>query len=289
MLKSFLAKAFLLLPFITAPALAEPQVWLAQKQQRQFILLGSIHAGQSSFYPLPQVFLDYWAEAKGLIVEANILQPADFSLNRDKPTNETLLNKQEKRQLREVATQTNLPYLSLLHSPPWLAAMQLQNAMATQAGLSAEQGIDITLLLRAEAENKAIFELESLQQQLAMMESLPDHGQSLLRTTLFDWQEMQTQLNCMLSAWQHGDHHQMQQLLEDSRYSDPTHHLLIDQRNDDWTAQLSESPAYKQGSFLVVVGAMHLIGPSGVPSLLRQKGFIVTQLSQSQSSACAPN
>ncbi|MEJ2762815.1 TraB/GumN family protein [Photobacterium sp. MCCC 1A19761] len=289
MLKSLFTKALLFLPFIAAPALAEPQVWLAQKQQRQFILLGSIHAGKSALYPLPQVFWDHWPAANGLIVEADILKPADVSLNRALPTNETLLSKQEKRQLRDIAEQTRLPYLSLLHSPPWLAAIQLQNVMATQAGLSAEQGIDITLLHRAKADNKPIFELESLQQQLAMMENLPDHGQSLLRTTLYDWQDMQSQLQCMLSAWQHGDHHQMQQLLEDSRYSDTTNHLLIDQRNHDWTAQLSESPAYQQGSFLVVVGAMHLIGPSGVPSLLEQRGFRITQLSQSQPSQCASN
>ena len=65
--------------------------------------------------------------------------------------------------------------------------------------------------------------------------------------------------------------------------------LLIDQRNHDWVTQLSESSVYKQGSFLVVVGAMHLIGPTGVPALLQQKGFRVTQLSQSKSSTCAPN
>ena len=129
MFKSLLSKALLLVPFVTSPVTAEPMVWLAKDPQRQFVLLGSIHAGEQDLYPLPQAFLDYWPKANGLVVEANILEPSAAEIDRNVPTNASRLNSEDKEKLATIAKQAGLPYLSLLHSPPWLAALNLQMAM----------------------------------------------------------------------------------------------------------------------------------------------------------------
>ncbi|MGF1703642.1 TraB/GumN family protein [Photobacterium makurazakiensis] len=275
-----------LLPFIATSAYSAPMVWLAKDSQREFVFLGSIHAGNETLYPLPSPFLDHWKDADALVVEANILKPANTALNPNQPTTTQLLDHAEKEKLAQVTKQTHQSYPSLLNSPPWLAAIQLQMDMAQQVGLTPEQGIDITLLQRANEEKRPILELESIQQQIEMMESFDDHGKDLLMTTVNDWDEMQTQLNCLVDAWKAGDHQQLLSLFEDSQYSDDTDDTLIFERNHNWASQLSTSPLYQQGRFIVVVGALHLFGEQGVPALLEQQGFEVSLLTQGERSNC---
>ena len=286
MFKSLLSKALLLLPFVANSALAEPMVWLAKDSQRQFVLLGSIHVGEQDFYPLPQVFLDYWPQADGLVVEANILQPSDVTIDRNIPTNANRLNNQDKDVLADIAKEVGLPYQSLIHSPPWLAAINLQMAMASQAGLDQKQGIDVVLLQRAQKQKLPILELESIKQQLALMENLPDHGEDILLSTIRDWNKMKSQLSCLISAWKAGDHQHLLSLFEDSQYSEITDEKIIFERNRNWAQQLTHKASYQQGTYLVVVGALHLFGEQGLPALLEKQGFTVKQLTEGQNSEC---
>ncbi|GAL08099.1 hypothetical protein JCM19237_153 [Photobacterium aphoticum] len=158
--------------------------------------------------------------------------------------------------------------------------------MATQAGLSADNGIDITLLKRAKAENLPVRELESLTQQIELLEGLEDHGKDLLLSTVDDWQALSEQLNCLLSAWKAGDQQQLLKLVDDSQYNAHTDDVLINNRNRDWADQFVHAPAYQQGHFVVVVGAMHLFGQQGVPALLQAEGFKVSLLTQGHSVQC---
>ncbi|WP_299021446.1 TraB/GumN family protein [uncultured Photobacterium sp.] len=286
MFKSLLSKALFILPFVAGSALAEPMVWLAKDAQRQFVLLGSIHAGEPDFYPLPQAFLDYWPKADGLIVEANVLQPVDITLDNTIPASDALLNPRDKESLAKIAKQTGLPYLPLIQSPPWLTAINLQMAMVSTAGLSPDKGIDIVLLKRAQQQNLPIHELEGVRKQLSLMEKLPDHGEDILLTTIRDWDTMQSQLSCLISAWKAGDRQRLHSLFEDSQYTEATDEKLIFERNRNWAQQLTHKQNYRQGTYLVVVGALHLFGEQGLPSLLAKQGMKVTQLTKGQQANC---
>lgn len=286
MLKSLLTKALLFLPFMVPYASAEPLIWQAKDDQRQFIFLGSIHAGNTELYPLPSVFLSHWQQADALVVEANILKPSRAKLNPDIPSTESLLSDTEKHALTATARRAGIPPYSLLQSPPWLSAITLQMHMARQAELDPEQGIDITLLRRADAQKLPILELESIAQQIHLMEQLPDHGKNLLMATVTGWGEMEAQLTCLLAAWKAGDQQQLLTLFHDSQYSDHTDDALINNRNHNWAKQLTTAPEYQQGTFMVVVGAMHLLGKQGVPALLAQQGFDVKPLTQGKKIRC---
>ena len=286
MLKSLFTRAALLLPFITTSVAAEPLVWQAQDAHRQFIILGSIHAGDDSFYPLPAAFSSHWESADALVVEANILKPSSAQLNPAVATTDEMLTDTEKQSLAATAKQAGLSSTPLLSSPPWLAAISLQMKMAEQAGLSPNRGVDITLLKRAQASQLPILELESIEKQLRLMEQLDDHGKNLLMTTVDEWDEMNDQLACLISAWQAGDKAQLDTLVNESQYNDDTDAALIVDRNHDWVTKLIEDPAYQRGKFLIVVGAMHLLGEEGLPELLKQKGFSIKQLSQSKQASC---
>lgn len=286
MLKSLFTRTALLLPFITTCVVAEPLVWQAENANRQFIILGSIHAGDENFYPLPTAFTAHWNSADALVVEANILKPSSAQLNPAIATTAQMLTDSEKQSLATTAKLAGLSSSPLLSSPPWLAAISLQMKMAEQAGLSPDRGIDITLLKRAQAKQMPILELESIEQQLRLMEQLDDHGKDLLMTTVNEWEEMTNQLSCLISAWQAGDQQQLATLFDDSQYTDKTDAALINDRNHDWAKQLTNDPTYQRGKFLIVVGAMHLLGEEGLPALLKQQGFSIKQLSQSEQVSC---
>jgi uncharacterized protein len=50
---------------------------------------------------------------------------------------------------------------------------------------------------------------------------------------------------------------------------------LIIERNARWARLLARVARNQPGVTVVVVGAGHLVGPAGVPSLLRARGFRV--------------
>lgn len=287
MLKALVTRAALLLPFITTSVVAEPLVWQAQDAQREFIILGSIHAGEDDFYPLPNAFTSHWDSADALVVEANILKPSSAQLNPAVATTTEMLTETEKQSLAAIAKLAGLSSSPLLSSPPWLAAISLQMKMAEQAGLSPNRGVDITLLKRAQASQLPILELESVEKQLRLMEQLDDHGKNLLMVTVNEWDKMTNQLTCLISAWQAGDQTQLDSLFDESQYNDDTDAALIVDRNRDWATKLIEDPAFQRGKFLIVVGAMHLFGEEGLPELLKQKGFSINQLSQSKQVSCS--
>jgi len=58
--------------------------------------------------------------------------------------------------------------------------------------------------------------------------------------------------------------------------SDPeTKKRLVDERNQAWVAPIAHMLDSESGTFMVTVGALHMVGPEGVPALLRAKGYKV--------------
>jgi uncharacterized protein YbaP (TraB family) len=79
----------------------------------------------------------------------------------------------------------------------------------------------------------------------------------------------------MVDAWGAGDAKSVGRLMNKSLDTEPgARKLLIDDRNHNWIKILDEVLA-KPGVVFVTVGTGHLVGPGGVPALLRKQGYIV--------------
>ncbi|MEZ8097162.1 TraB/GumN family protein [Photobacterium swingsii] len=286
MLKSFISKLFIVLPFLASSAFAEPMVWHATDGHRQFTILGSIHVGTQDMYPLPEIFLNHWQAADGLIVEANILDTKMPSFTFNPPLTHALLNESDAQKLNQIAKQLKLAPNDLAYAPPWYSVMSIQLALAYNLGLQTELGVDYILLERAANQSMPIHQLESVAKQLDMMKKLPNNGLDMLLETIHDWDEVDDQLDCLIAAWQDGDKEKLDRLFIASSYSDETDFMLIDQRNTNWVEQLSDMKKYPAGNYMLVVGAFHLIGKQGLPNLLKEKGFSVQLLTQTEKSQC---
>jgi uncharacterized protein YbaP (TraB family) len=57
------------------------------------------------------------------------------------------------------------------------------------------------------------------------------------------------------------------------------HEVIVVKRNKNWTNKIQEL-LNDRDDYLIIVGALHLIGEEGVPHLLSQRGHQVIQLHQ---------
>jgi uncharacterized protein YbaP (TraB family) len=91
---------------------------------------------------------------------------------------------------------------------------------------------------------------------------------------------MQGMMDAMIEAWRNGD----VQFLEDNLLADMANYPELNQvvvvdRNLAWTRDI-EALLDDSDDYLIIVGALHLVGANGVPELLKARGHDVIQLSQ---------
>jgi uncharacterized protein YbaP (TraB family) len=249
--------------------------------------MGSVHALTPDFYPLYEEFDQAFEEADTLVVEVNILTipERDVSIKfqqigtyksgtlRENLSPETL------DLLIEYLDDTDQQLNTYNSLRPWFVSLQIGMQLLGVAGYDPALGIDQHYLRKAES-TKEILELESFDEQMHMLSSDPPEIQDLsLRASLHEVDRTSSDLARLVSAWQQGNVEEIYRIATRSVRGYPELevqlHRLIDARNPgmvDKIRQYLERP----GTYLVIVGALHLGGKNGIINLLRQD-FEVTQ------------
>src|SRR5205809_3601206 len=97
----------------------------------------------------------------------------------------------------------------------------------------------------------------------------------LLTETMKQLETEKSSLTKLLDAWKNGDAPTLERIMLADLKSDPAlYRRLLVERNRNWLPQIDELFSRK-GHVLVVVGAAHLVGPDGLLSMLRAKGYSV--------------
>jgi uncharacterized protein YbaP (TraB family) len=130
----------------------------------------------------------------------------------------------------------------------------------------------------AVADGKPITGLETPAQQFAILGglSLQDQKRFLLMT-LEESEQDDARLDALLDAWRRGDAAALARTLSDEFEDFPQlYRPLTEDRNRAWAAELKDL-LDDRDDYLVVVGALHLVGRNSVVDLLRQRGHSVRQ------------
>lgn len=230
-------------------------------------LVGSIHMASDRLATLPASLLERLDQVDALIVEADIT--ASEPLAPIAPPTQPLsarLNTEQFALLEKYAHETGLsvPLLNSLH--PWQAALTLQAMQAQKLGMSAEYGVDYQILQHARQRALPIIELEGSQTQMNILETLEDDGMPLLVETLEEWDNTAVTLKQVESLWVSTDK-TVPSLDNVPDLADGLHSPLLAERNQKWADKLKDMPP---GRYMVVVGALHLIGKDNLPQLLQQ-------------------
>jgi uncharacterized protein YbaP (TraB family) len=166
----------------------------------------------------------------------------------------------------------------LIHLRPWLAGMTLAQLNLRAVGLDPESGVEKRLTARALKDHKPIEGLETLQEQLGFLANLPPKQEKELVTYMLeDSEHISDEVDALIGAWRNGDAAGLEKLLTKDLADHPDLiQPLTTDRNRRWVPKI-ERLLNDSNDYLVVVGALHLVGKDSVIDLLQRAGHKVEQ------------
>jgi len=130
----------------------------------------------------------------------------------------------------------------------------------------------------AKKDGKKIVGLETIQMQInAIFKQLTLARQvEILNETLKEKDGLKSAIAVMNDAYTRNDLNTLHKLMYAGTYKREEMKPLLDDRNHYWMQQLPE--LMKDQSLFVAVGALHLVGETGLVQQLRKKGYTVTPI-----------
>jgi len=288
------ASALLLLLFSLQSVADEPghpvTLWTVEGQTNTVYLLGSIHLLRAEDYPLPTVLSEAYDDAETLIMEIDMddLDPfaaqatiTNYGLLQDDRTLQDLMGDELYTEALAAADAIDIPLDMLQKTEPWYAAMTIELMMLSRIGFDPSLGVEMHMQSKAQIDGKPIEGLETFEEQVQILDSmsLPTQREFLL-STLSDSAKLGELMDEMIDAWRHGDTAALEAgLMQDLADNEELYKLLVADRNDRWVKKIH--PLLNDADdYLIIVGALHLIGDDGVPQQLQRSGYSVHQLSE---------
>jgi uncharacterized protein YbaP (TraB family) len=281
--------AILGLSALAAGASADPAAWrVADEHGAEIWLLGSMHYLREQDYPLPPSIDRLYDRADSIVMELDLddldslAQQSGLLTAAVLPQGTTLRDVLDRRvyELAETYARAGGIELELLASfEPWLVAITLLDHGMSRLGFESERGIEQYLLAKARRTGKEIRGLESLETQIRIFDELSARDQeALLEQTLAEIGSAEAAMRKLAEAWRDGRLEALrEELLADFDDFPDLYTALVTDRNERWIAPL-EALLAERRRCLVVVGALHLVGPDSVLALLEARGYRVARL-----------
>ena len=262
-------------------------------------LFGTVHAGTSAFYPLAPAISRAMADAGELVVELDTRSDAAFqqavAAHGRYPAGDSVrrhLQAETLAALTHALHAVGITVSSVEQLKPWLLANLLMGLELERSGYQRRFGLETYLLETARQHGTSVSALESADYQLALFDTLGDvDGERYLRDALRALSDGSSlrKARALMQAWNAGDVAAFDTLMADatgdgSAMAQFTRHTLLDRRNPEMAqhiARMMEQRAVRAKDArptFVGVGLLHLLGPNGLPQLLRQRGFEVTRV-----------
>ncbi len=265
-------------------------LWRIEGRSNVVYLLGSIHLLRAEDLPLPTVIDAAYEDAEVLIMELDMDDMdaaaaqrvfSEQGVLRDGTTLRDLMGEEMYANAVAAAEAIDIPIEMLSRSEPWLAAITVEMMALYRIGFSPMLGIEMQMTSKAVGDGKPIEGLENVYEQLQFLDGLSiDAQRDMLMQTLQEGATIGETIDEMIRAWRHGDIDTLEAgLLDAFAEHDELRDVLVTQRNRRWVGQIDEL-LDDNDDYLVIVGAMHLVGSDGVPNLLAEQGVSIRQLSE---------
>lgn len=277
----------ILVPGASAYADALP-LWQIRDADTRVWLLGSIHLLRESDYPLPAPIREAYGQADALVMELDMddldtaMVSAVMFARGTPPEGETLaslMGREDYARAREAAAAAGIDLDRMQGAEPWYAALTLTQMLLMRAGYDPRQGLDAHMAGLARRDGKPIAGLETFEEQIAFFDTLPVALQSdMLLEALAEIEDLEAGMGRTVEAWRRGDTAYLaDELLEELRRYPDLYDRLVTERNRKWAPRIA-ALLEREGDYLVVVGALHLVGPDSVLALLAADGIAAEQL-----------
>jgi uncharacterized protein YbaP (TraB family) len=288
-LRARVAAAFILLsifaatPLRAAETYAQGLLWrIDGKGAPASHVFGTIHLADARVTALPVPVAREFKQARSLTIEAGA-NPASlvavanrmiYTDGRDLPgvAGEALY-----KRVAALSGGMGLPEAAVRIFKPW--AMTLMLSVPPQ---DPTQVLDFVLARTAQELGKVVLELESLDEQVAVFEGMPEADQvALLQHAVTNYERLPRIIERLIGEYLRRDLAALWRISEESggemgRIKEIFVQRLIYDRNDRM-AQRMEATLGQGGAFFAL-GALHLYGDRGVLARLQQRGWRVTRV-----------
>ena len=265
-------------------------LWQVEGKDNRVYLLGSIHLLRKTDHPLSSAIYAAYDDADILFMEldmddadpvADQVLATELGLIQDNKTLSDLLGPEMYAQADVLASAVQIPLKLLEKSELWYAAVNIEIMMLMRIGFNPLYGIEYHLAEMAKQDNKEIFGFETTRQQLGFLDNLSVASQlEMFMQTLAEGAEMADTMDTLVDAWHNGDIEFLEEnLLTDMQQYPELNQTIVVDRNLSWAERI-ETLLTHRVNYLIVVGALHLVGAEGVPNLLTEQGYTVTRLKQ---------
>jgi len=277
-----LAGAWILLGWAAAAAADGPALWQVAGERNSVYLFGSVHLLRDGEFRLEGAVEEAYEEAEAIFFEVDMddLSPmetatATAALAID-PQGRGLfeLMGPDAEAARNAAAAAGIDLALVSPMEPWFAGLTVVSLALAKEGFSPAAGVEQVVLQRAAADGKEVLGLETLEEQLGALDSLAlELQRDFLLQALEDAGRPSEALAAFLEAWKRGDAEALAaELATEFAASPALYEALMVRRNQRWAAQVVDL-LDDDRDYLVVVGALHLAGPDGLPAMLRDRGL----------------
>jgi len=263
-----------------------------QNAQHTLYLFGTIHVGADNFYPLDARVMQALEQAPAIALEIDpqkipAMQAAvlQYGFYPDGKSYRTELAPPLRQQVETALTKYHIAPDAVTRFRPWMIASLLTIQEFDSKGYRSELAVDSYLADVVRKRNKPVIELESAAAQLALFGALSEKQQNqLLEDTIKELNDPDdaAKVVALAECWRTGNLTGLQALLDDMASDKSfvgrfTKEVLLDQRNPLLTDRLSALLQQQDGIF-AAMGILHLVGSTGVPALLKQRGYKVERI-----------
>lgn len=269
-----------------------PLLWKVSDADNSVYLLGSFHMLKPADLPLPAEVGRALEDSSSLLFEvdpAALTSPDTAAVAQrymgyadGKTTLSSVIPKQTAERLGTLLSAGGSSLQAVEQYEPWAVSTMLSLGLMQALGFRQDLGVDRWLAERAAEAGKPARGLETAADGFAALDAIPYPEQVReLDEFLDDPQKVVNRLRVMHDDWRTGDvaglEHLMQTEMVDK--SPDTFRLVVVQRNRNWLPQVERRLTDEHGAnTLVVVGALHLLGPEGLVEQLRAKGYKVERV-----------
>ncbi len=236
-------------------------------------LFGTIHIWDAQVQPIYEKVLPYLQScelfaAESHLAEMSQVHPHTFYLPEDKRLKDFFEPKKYLKMAKQVKKITKQDIANFEHLTPFVLTSTLSSILMEKG----DDSMDEKLWAFAAAENKPLFGIESVEEQLAYYQRIPYEDQAKqLSDILKKIEKYRLQLKNMLARYVKQD---IQQLYKNSKKGlKSIRQMMIYDRNKIMAARIADF--MEMNTIFVALGAGHLAGQKGILSLLKKQGYKV--------------
>ncbi len=262
-------------------------------------LFGSIHVGRDSFYPLPAYVMNAYNQADALAVECDMIafgedvdaQYKAFAqlVYTDGTTIADHLPQDVYQRGVAILKESQAYQAALDYYCPAMWASLIDSLTYEKVGADSEKGIDLHLLNTAYAQGKEIVEIESVQQQYAMLAGFSEAlQQTMLYSSIIQYDDpaaVKKEMGQTMDQWATGSKDQYMMRPEDGQYANIIEKQLYEEyynamcaTRNQAMADYAESALRNGKEVFICVGIAHVVGEGAIADLLAERGYTVESI-----------